>query len=132
MSKRILLIILTAVVMQLVGCASADRTPLVKSQTTARPNPPSDAAASPGSIFPVSQLGMTGAYRPLFEDRRARAVRDFSTNFCARPETYCVFRDASPSRHLQSRLGSRVRRREFHKARSFRRAWPSSGSQQGA
>jgi len=76
MSKRILLIILTAVVMQLVGCASADRTPLVKSQTTARPNPPSDAAASPGSIFPVSQLGMTGAYRPLFEDRRARAVGD--------------------------------------------------------
>jgi flagellar L-ring protein precursor FlgH len=76
MFKRILFVLLAAIVMQLLGCASADRTPLVKTQTSARPMPPSDMPANPGSVFPVSQLAMTGAYRPLFEDRRARAVGD--------------------------------------------------------
>lgn len=62
---------------QLLGCASsANRSSLVGATTTTRPGPVDQQPANPGSIFPVAQVAMTGVYRPLFEDRRARAVGD--------------------------------------------------------
>jgi flagellar L-ring protein precursor FlgH len=57
----------------LCACATAD----YSSQATppvVRPKPLAVTPASPGSLFPVS-LGQ-GTPRPLFEDRRARAVGD--------------------------------------------------------
>lgn len=79
MIKKIFLIASLIVATYLTGCASVDRQPLVKTQTSARPADPAERGASPGSLFPVAQMSMTGAYRPLFEDRRARAVGDTLT-----------------------------------------------------
>jgi flagellar L-ring protein precursor FlgH len=79
MIKKIALISVLLVTAYLTGCASVDRTPLVKSQTSARPMEPSERGATPGSLFPAAQINMTGAYRPLFEDRRARYVGDTLT-----------------------------------------------------
>jgi flagellar L-ring protein FlgH len=79
MIKKIFLGVSVLATVYLTGCASVDRQPLVRTQTSARPQPPSEMGASPGSLFPVAQLSMTGAYRPLFEDRRARAVGDTLT-----------------------------------------------------
>lgn len=56
----------------LVGCASADRS-TVTGQTTIRPRTVANVAASPGSLLPAT------GYRPLFEDRKARAVGDTLT-----------------------------------------------------
>ena len=79
MIKKIILGTAVMATAYLTGCASVDRQPLVRTQTSARPLPPAEQGASPGSLFPVAQLTMTGAYRPLFEDRRARAVGDTLT-----------------------------------------------------
>ena len=79
MIKKIILIPVLIAVAYLTGCASADRQPLVKTQTSARPADPAERGASPGSLFPAAQITMTGAYRPLFEDRRARYVGDTLT-----------------------------------------------------
>ncbi len=76
--RKLLLIITSLVALtQLWGCASsANRKPLVSSATTIRPAAADDRPANPGSLFPSAQTTMTGVYRPLFEDRRARAVGD--------------------------------------------------------
>jgi flagellar L-ring protein FlgH len=79
MTKKIIAIVPLLIAAWLSGCASVDRQPLVKSQTSAKPVTAGERGASPGSLFPVAQLSMTGAYRPLFEDRRARAVGDTLT-----------------------------------------------------
>ncbi len=79
MTKKIIAIVPLLIAAWLSGCASVDRQPLVKSQTSAKPETAGDRGASPGSLFPVAQINMTGAYRPLFEDRRARAVGDTLT-----------------------------------------------------
>ena len=79
MIKKILLIPVLILAAYLTGCASVDRQPLVKTQTSARPAEPAERGASPGSLFPAAQITMTGAYRPLFEDRRARYVGDTLT-----------------------------------------------------
>lgn len=79
MTKKIIAIVPLLIAAWLSGCASVDRQPLVKSQTSAKPETAVDRGASPGSLFPVAQINMTGAYRPLFEDRRARAVGDTLT-----------------------------------------------------
>jgi flagellar L-ring protein precursor FlgH len=79
MIKKIILIPVLIAVAYLTGCASADRQPLVKTQTSARPADPAERGASPGSLFPAAQITMTGAYRPLFEDRRARYIGDTLT-----------------------------------------------------
>src|SRR5437764_13729698 len=62
-------------VVALGGCASAMRTVEVAQPLSARPTPPQPAAVAPtnGSIF------RTAAYRPLFEDQRARNVGDILT-----------------------------------------------------
>ena len=69
MKKIFSLLILAAVVS---GCASADRS-LVSGTTTARPRAIASIPASPGSLVPAN------GYRPLFEDRKARAVGDTLT-----------------------------------------------------
>lgn len=56
----------------LAGCASADRA-LVSGQTSVRPRVVAAVPASPGSLVPAH------GFRPLFEDRRARAVGDTLT-----------------------------------------------------
>ena len=60
------------------ACATADRTPLVVEPTTVKPRPGVNVPASVGSLFPTAGAGL-GNYRPLFEDRRARAVGDTLT-----------------------------------------------------
>jgi flagellar L-ring protein precursor FlgH len=59
----------------LAGCANVVPTSIVQTPTTARPRPPEalTAAQSNGSIF------QTSAYRPFFEDHRARQVGDLIT-----------------------------------------------------
>jgi flagellar L-ring protein precursor FlgH len=79
MIKKMIFIAALSGLAFLTGCASVDRQPLVKTQTSVRPANPAERGASPGSLFPVAQMSMTGAYRPLFEDRRARAVGDTLT-----------------------------------------------------
>lgn len=77
MRKTWLIIASLVALTQLWGCASsANRKPLVSSATTVRPTAPDDRPSNPGSLFPSAQTSMTGVYRPLFEDRRARAVGD--------------------------------------------------------
>lgn len=62
----------------LVGCATAEREPLVKGTTTVRPPSNVSAAMNPGSLFPTSGAA-SGSFRPLFEDPRARNVGDTLT-----------------------------------------------------
>lgn len=62
----------------LMGCATADREPLVKGTTTVRPPSNFQTAVNPGSLFPTS-AGAGGQFRPLFEDPRARNVGDTLT-----------------------------------------------------
>lgn len=69
MKKTFSLLVLAAAVS---GCASADRS-LVSGTTTARPRAIASIPASPGSLVPAN------GYRPLFEDRKARAVGDTLT-----------------------------------------------------
>ena len=69
MKKAFSLLIVAAAVS---GCASAERS-LVSGTTTARPRAIASIPASPGSLVPAN------GYRPLFEDRKARAVGDTLT-----------------------------------------------------
>jgi len=62
----------------LVGCASAEKAPLVKSSTTTKPLSADSQPANSGSLFPAS-AGSTARFRPLFEDPRARNVGDTLT-----------------------------------------------------
>jgi len=61
------------------GCATADRSTLVKTPTSIRPKPDNLSPANLGSLFPASTSGVTPGYRPLFEDTRARNVGDTLT-----------------------------------------------------
>jgi flagellar L-ring protein precursor FlgH len=78
MMRKLLIAISSVIALtQLWGCASsANRTPLVNTATSTRPIAMDDRPANPGSLFPAAQTSMMGVYRPLFEDRRARAVGD--------------------------------------------------------
>jgi len=78
MMRKLLIAVASVVTLtQLWGCAaSANRSPLVTTPTSSRPIAVDDRPANPGSLFPAAQTTMTGIYRPLFEDRRARAVGD--------------------------------------------------------
>ena len=64
---------LLCLVVTLSSCATADRS-IQSAPAVVRPKPLAVTPASQGSLFPAS-LG-TGTPRPLFEDRRARAVGD--------------------------------------------------------
>jgi flagellar L-ring protein precursor FlgH len=61
-----------AIVLGLAGCGSTPSS-IVEQPTTARPQLPATQAPSNGAIYQVA------AYRPLFEDRRARHVGDVLT-----------------------------------------------------
>lgn len=62
----------------LVGCASAEKAPLVKTSTSTRPLAADSQPANFGSLFPAS-AGSTARFRPLFEDPRARNIGDTLT-----------------------------------------------------
>jgi flagellar L-ring protein precursor FlgH len=61
-----------ALVAVLAGCATVPDS-IVQQPATARPQPVAAAPATTGAIF------QAGAYRPMFEDRRARLVGDVIT-----------------------------------------------------
>lgn len=73
-----LIVLMSFATALLVGCASADKSPLVKGATTIRPNSPEAQPTNPGSLFPGT-ASATGNFRPLFEDSRARNVGDILT-----------------------------------------------------
>ena len=64
------------------ACASADRSSLLQTPTTARPKPIQETSANMGRLYPANsggpQVSMV-SHRPLFEDRRARNVGDTLT-----------------------------------------------------
>jgi flagellar L-ring protein precursor FlgH len=62
----------------LVGCASAEKAPLVKTSTSTRPLAADSQPSNAGSLFPAS-AGATARFRPLFEDPRARNIGDTLT-----------------------------------------------------
>jgi flagellar L-ring protein precursor FlgH len=64
--------VIVTVFQALAGCASVPDS-IVMQPTTARPQPMTAAPAANGAIF------QSAAYRPLFEDRRARMVGDVIT-----------------------------------------------------
>lgn len=63
---------LVSALLLLAGCSTVPDT-IVQQPTSARPQPAAAAAPTPGAIFQAA------AYRPLFEDRRARLVGDILT-----------------------------------------------------
>ena len=67
------LLTLLALVSVLAACASAQQS-IQASPPVVRPKPLASTPASQGSLFPAALAA--GAPRPLFEDRRARAVGD--------------------------------------------------------
>lgn len=78
MVKSLRLLVIGAVSTYLFGCATADRPSLVTTPTSAKPVAISVTSMSQGSLFPVAETA-SASYRPLFEDRRARAVGDTLT-----------------------------------------------------
>lgn len=70
--KTYLPILLLSVMALLAGCASVPDS-IVQQPTSAKARPAAAAAAGNGAIFQAA------AYRPLFEDRRARMVGDILT-----------------------------------------------------
>lgn len=76
--NRSLSVLLVVCVSTLIGCASAERKPLVQGPTTRAPIQADSASQSPGSLFPTV-AGAGGIYKPLFEDPRARNVGDIVT-----------------------------------------------------
>jgi flagellar L-ring protein FlgH len=70
--KKLACMLLTAVSLQLAGCAVAP-TSIVQLPNTARPQPHVPVGQPNGAIFQAA------AYRPMFEDRRARLVGDTIT-----------------------------------------------------
>lgn len=70
--KNFCVIGIAGVLLGLAGCGTTP-TSIVESPTTARPAPPPVLAPNNGAIV------QTTAYRPLFEDRRARMVGDTLT-----------------------------------------------------
>lgn len=76
--KRLLGAVLAVCAVTLIGCASAERKPLVQGPTTRAPLQADSASQSPGSLFPTV-AGAGGIYKPLFEDPRARHVGDIVT-----------------------------------------------------
>ena len=62
----------------LVGCASTEKPPLVKTSTSVRPTVADSQPSNAGSLFPASGAA-AGRFRPLFEDPRARNVGDTLT-----------------------------------------------------
>lgn len=73
--NRMNIVTAIAVVVIVTGLAACSVTPttIVQGPLTARSRPPASSEGTPGAIF------QNAAYRPLFEDRRARLVGDIIT-----------------------------------------------------
>ena len=81
MNQRCLRTVATAGMALLLLAACATTPPAsVHQPMSARPAPPPQAAQPNGAIYQARSTGQTGySHRPLFEDRRARAVGDVLT-----------------------------------------------------
>jgi flagellar L-ring protein precursor FlgH len=77
-SKAGLIALVSLATALLMGCATADKPPLVKTSTSVRPTADDSRPSNPGSLFPTS-ASSSGRFRPLFEDPRARNVGDTLT-----------------------------------------------------
>jgi flagellar L-ring protein precursor FlgH len=72
MKKQLSFIAASLLLLNMVGCAMTPKT-IVQAPLTARPQVPVATAPANGAIFQAN------AYRPMFEDRRARMVGDVLT-----------------------------------------------------
>ena len=73
-----IILLMSLATAMLVGCATADKEPLVKGTTTTRPAAVNAQPSNAGSLFPASAAAAS-QFRPLFEDPRARNVGDTLT-----------------------------------------------------
>ncbi len=73
-----IILLMSLATAMLMGCATADKEPLVKGTTTMRPAVVNAQPSNAGSLFPTSAAAAS-QFRPLFEDPRARNVGDTLT-----------------------------------------------------
>ena len=73
-----IILLMSLATAMLMGCATADKEPLVKGTTTTRPAVVNAQPSNTGSLFPAS-AAVASQFRPLFEDPRARNVGDTLT-----------------------------------------------------
>jgi len=73
-----IILLMSLATAMLVGCATADKEPLVKGTTTTRPAAVNAQPSNAGSLFPATAAAAS-QFRPLFEDPRARNVGDTLT-----------------------------------------------------
>ena len=73
-----IILLMSLATAMLVGCATADKEPLVKGTTTTRPSAVNAQPSNAGSLFPATAAAAS-QFRPLFEDPRARNVGDTLT-----------------------------------------------------
>jgi len=73
-----IILLMSLATAMLVGCATADKEPLVKGTTTTRPAAVNAQPSNAGSLFPATAAAAS-QFRPLFEDPRARNVGDTIT-----------------------------------------------------
>jgi flagellar L-ring protein precursor FlgH len=88
-----------------VPMATADRYLSDMPVTSAKPRPALSQPASQGSLFPAAG-GLSTGYRPLFEDRRARAVGDTLTVLLSERTT--ANKKSSASASKASKLDSKL------------------------
>jgi len=73
-----IILLMSLATAMLMGCATADKEPLVKGTTTTRPAVVNAQPSNAGSLFPTTAAAAS-QFRPLFEDPRARNVGDTLT-----------------------------------------------------
>ena len=73
-----IILLMSLATAMLMGCATADKEPLVKGTTTTRPAAVNAQPSNAGSLFPATAAAAS-QFRPLFEDPRARNVGDTLT-----------------------------------------------------
>jgi len=64
-----IILLMSLATAMLVGCATADKEPLVKGTTTTRPAAVNAQPSNAGSLFPATAAAAS-QFRPLFEDPR--------------------------------------------------------------
>lgn len=110
--KRLLAWLAASLALLLTACATTPET-IVKTPLTARPEPVVASAASSGAIFQAA------AYRPLFEDRRARLKGDILTitinenTTAAKQGASSANKNGSVAAAITSSFGSPVPRASF-------------------
>jgi flagellar L-ring protein precursor FlgH len=107
MARRAAGLLLVCLGLCLMGCASplVPRSANDAAVNTAKPRPALTGAASQGSLFPFAG-GVGVGYRPLFEDRRARAVGDTLTVVLSEKTT--ANKKSSAAASKQGALGSKL------------------------